>query len=118
MKLEEAIKHAEEVAEANEKVINTGMFEDGTYVSELYADDTECIEECLARCDKCANEHRQLAGWLKDYKRLLEQEPVLDKIREEIEAKCCITVGRENDGAITLYDVFEIIDKYKAEIGG
>lgn len=40
---------------------------------------------------------------------------VLDKIRAEIEAKCCITVGRENDGAITLHDVFEILDKYKAE---
>ena len=42
---------------------------------------------------------------------------ILDKIRAEIEAKCCITVGRENDGAITLHDVFEIIDKYKAESG-
>ena len=40
---------------------------------------------------------------------------VLDKIRAEIEAKCCITVGRENDGAITLHDVFEILDKYKGE---
>lgn len=40
---------------------------------------------------------------------------VIDKIRAEIEAKCCITVGKENDGAITLYDVFEIIDKYKGE---
>lgn len=40
---------------------------------------------------------------------------VLEKIRSEIEAKCCITVGRENDGAITLHDVFEIIDKYKGE---
>ena len=40
---------------------------------------------------------------------------VLDKIKSEIEAKCCITVGRENDGAITLHDVFEIIDKYKEE---
>ena len=28
---------------------------------------------------------------------------------------CCITVGRENDPAITLHDVFQIIDKYKAE---
>ena len=45
----------------------------------------------------------------------LEQESVLDKIKAEIEAKCCITVGRENDGAITLHDVFEIIDKYKTE---
>lgn len=42
---------------------------------------------------------------------------VLDKIRAEIEEKCCITVGRENDPAITLHDVFEIIAKNKAERG-
>ena len=47
-----------------------------------------------------------------------EGSEVLDKIRAEIEAKCCITVGRENDGAITLHDVFEIIDKYKASQTG
>lgn len=40
---------------------------------------------------------------------------ILDKIKAEIEAKCCITVGRENDPAITLYDVLQIIDKYKGE---
>ncbi len=44
-----------------------------------------------------------------------DKQMVLDKIRAEIEAKCCITVGRENDAAITLHDVFEIIDKYRAE---
>ena len=48
----------------------------------------------------------------------MKQDSVLDKIRTEIEAKCCITVGRENDGAVTLHDVFEIIDKYKAESEG
>ena len=40
---------------------------------------------------------------------------VLEKIKADIEAKCCITVGRECDVAITLHDVFEIIDKYIAE---
>jgi hypothetical protein len=40
---------------------------------------------------------------------------ILDKIRAEIEAKCHITVGRENDPAISLYDVFQIIDEYKTE---
>ena len=49
------------------------------------------------------------------FKALEERDELLDKIRAEIEAKCCITIGRENDGAITLHDVFEIIDKYKAE---
>lgn len=40
---------------------------------------------------------------------------VLDKIRAEIEQKCCITVGRENDPAITLYDVLQIMDKFEGE---
>ena len=48
MTLDEAIKHAEEVA--------NGMTAQG-------------------KCPECAEEHRQLAEWLKDYKRLLEQEP-------------------------------------------
>lgn len=43
---------------------------------------------------------------------------VLEKIKADIEAKCCITVGRECDGAITLHDIFEIIDKYKEESEG
>ena len=45
--------------------------------------------------------------------KLLDNENVLDNIKAEIEQKCCITVGRENDPAITLYDVFQIIDKYR-----
>ena len=53
MTLEEAIKHAEEVAEEHTKYNIYGGFES---------------------CDECAKEHRQLAEWLKDYKRLLELE--------------------------------------------
>jgi len=47
-------------------------------------------------------------------KKAIKQEvnAVLDKIRTEIEAKCCITVGSDDSPAITLHDVFEIIDKY------
>ena len=44
MKLDEAIRHAEEVAELNE-----------------------------AECFECAEEHRQLAEWLKELKALREQ---------------------------------------------
>lgn len=54
MTIEEAIQHAEEVAEKNEWF------------------DKNCLESM--QCKKCAEEHRQLAAWLKDYKRLLEQE--------------------------------------------
>lgn len=43
-------------------------------------------EEIADRCDvtdgnvKCANEHRQLAEWLKDYKRLLKESEKVKKI--------------------------------------
>lgn len=40
---------------------------------------------------------------------------VIEQIKAEIEEHCCFTVGSENDPAITLHDVFEIIDKV---IGG
>lgn len=71
MTLDEAIKHAEKVAEENEKRTNWFWGKEGNPNYE--------------NCVKCADEHRQLAAWLKDYKRLLEQESVLDKIRTEIE---------------------------------
>lgn len=59
MTLDEAIKHAEEVAEINENIAyNT---EDDNWMD-------------IAQCEKCAEEHRQLADWLKDYKRLLEHQ--------------------------------------------
>ena len=73
MTLDEAIKHAEEVAEENETVANTRTFEDGYTVDEMYCDDTECINEHLDRCLACADEHRQLAEWLKELKHLREQ---------------------------------------------
>lgn len=83
MTINEAIKHAEEVAEEKETVANTRTFEDGYTVDEMYCDDTECINEHLARCKKCGEEHRQLAEWLKDYKRLLEQETCEDCVSRE-----------------------------------
>lgn len=70
-------------------------------------------EQNLAMKQEPKSEWEQDHAILKAYSDGVNE--VLDKIRAEIEAKCYITVGREDDGAITLYDVFEIIDKYKAE---
>ncbi len=62
--LESVIKHCEEVAEENEKEPGfCPMKYNSAYVNNSIS----------AR--KCAEEHRQLAEWLKDYKRLLEQQP-------------------------------------------
>ena len=52
MTLDEAIKHAEEVAEEK-------------------------------RCEKCGEEHRQLAEWLKELKQLRKQEPCDDTVSRE-----------------------------------
>lgn len=35
-------------------------------------------EESFEECRECAEEHKQLAAWLRDYKRLLEQENSVD----------------------------------------
>ncbi len=64
--LEEAIKHAEKVAEVKEKEGSLNQ-ESFMPLNDFMKYRVECLE--------CASEHRQLAEWLKDYKRLLEQEP-------------------------------------------
>lgn len=61
---------------------------------------------------------KQLAEWFKELKKLREQEPVLDKIRAEIEASRWtdkdIRIER-NALASGLDKALEIIDKYKTE---
>jgi len=69
MTIDEAIKHAEEVAEANERLCET-------------------IHPSLQWSDygKCAAEHRQLAEWLKELKQLREQTrwiPVSENLPKE-----------------------------------
>lgn len=64
MTLDEAIKHAEEIAEEQE--------------SRGYCDRSVCVimdennhncDECeVVKCRECAEEHRQLARWLKELK--------------------------------------------------
>lgn len=66
MTIDEAIKHCEEVAEEQK----------------AQAWEAQLQEEyrTIKSCKECAAEHIQLAEWLKDYKRLKEQEPCEDAI--------------------------------------
>lgn len=73
MTLDEAIEHAEKVAEENQRVVDTGVLYDDVTIAMLFADDTEVIEEHLANYQSCAEEHKQLAEWLKELKHLREQ---------------------------------------------
>lgn len=75
MTLDEAIKHAEAVAEEKENFIKR------TY--ETFAEDRLLFAEEESECKECADEHHQLAEWLKDYKRIKEREPLLEKIKEK-----------------------------------
>lgn len=60
MTLDEAIKHCEEKAEElNKEVLKQANL---------------CNAKEVADCQECAKEHEQLAEWLKDYKRLLEEQ--------------------------------------------
>ena len=62
MTLDEAIRHAEEVADICE------------YDASKW-DITDAYEQSVAcGLGKCAEEHRQLVEWLKDYKKLKEKE--------------------------------------------
>ena len=68
MTIDEAIRHCTEVAEENQRIVDTGVVFDDVTIDMLYCDDTEVIEEHLANYQKCASEHRQLAEWLKELK--------------------------------------------------
>lgn len=73
MTLDEMIKQAEEVAEENQRIVDTGIVFDDVTIDMLYCDDTEVINEHLANYQRCADRHRQLAEWLKELKQLREQ---------------------------------------------
>ena len=63
MKLDEAIEYAKEVARKNEQEYRYNKCHGGTY-----------YENLAESCKKCADEHRQLAEWLKELKAYKEQE--------------------------------------------
>ena len=67
MTIDEAIRHAEKVAEAQ---ISRADALDDIPMFGSSEEDKKLIDSCY----QCAEEHRQLAKWLKDYKRLKEKE--------------------------------------------
>ena len=115
MTLDEAIKRFMEAVEECQSVVDTGIVFDDVTIDMLYCDDTEFIEECLANYQRSANENRQVAEWLKDYKRLLDQKPILGKIRAEIEQIADEELEHDEKWAIGLRYAVKIIDKYTAE---
>ena len=108
MTLEEAIKHAEEVAKDYNLKSELCTLKDGV----VYP----LSEEERQKCKACAEEHRQLAEWLADYQRLLK---AIDDIRAEIKTKYESIPGvpwrfkEYDDGWVMALEwTLEIIDKH------
>ena len=78
MTLDEAIIHAEEIAEINENI--------------AYNTDPENWMD-IAQCEKCAEEHRQLAGWLKELKQF-QWISVEDRLPEK--RQVVLAVGKDS----------------------
>ena len=104
MTLDEAIKYAEEVAEKNEKKASWFWGKEGNPNYE--------------NCVKCAEEHRQLAEWLKELKQLREDRDrllnALNEIRAEIEQTAKDYDKFDDYRRVRgLWIALDIIDKYK-----
>lgn len=83
--LESAIKHCEEVAEEQDKLCK--RYNDASGYTQSHNEDIRTIE--AKQCEKCAKEHRQLAEWLKDYKRLKDQKPCEGAISRQAVLDLC-----------------------------
>ena len=68
MTIDEAIQIENNFAEENQKIVDTQIVFDGVYISQLYCDDTEVIEEHLENYKKCAEYHKKIAEWLEELK--------------------------------------------------
>lgn len=79
MTLDGAIKHAEEVAEEQDRLCK--RYDDASGYSRSH---NESIRVADAKwCERCAKEHRQLAEWLKELKQLREQTSWIPLISRE-----------------------------------
>ena len=95
--LDEAIKHCEEVAEEKEKQASWFWVKEGNPNYES--------------CEECAKEHRQLAEWLRELKKLREiPDKLVSKYRDGIS-------DEYNRGANEmLEEVIDDIRKYMEEV--
>lgn len=106
MTIDEAIVHSEEVAKENEKSYR---------ICACSSSECDALSDCKilqngkdAGCLKCADEHRQLAEWLKELKRYGEAQ---EKIVEEIHARAV------TPDFIAVDEAVEIVQKHMGGIG-
>lgn len=101
MTIDEAIKHAEEVAEEKERDRD---------VRKIHLDNRKSHNNIVhyQKACECANEHRQLTEWLKDYKRLKEQQPCEDSVSRE---QALLTLTGKNLSAKSVEELIQLFSK-------
>ena len=97
MSLDDAIKHAEEVADREEKKI----------VPKEDYQNMPWIDESNSSCLKCSQEHRQLAEWLRELKAYKEQEPCNDAMADQ---KSCETTTNNDEPIYINYPIITCDD--------
>lgn len=93
MTIEQAIKHAEEEAENQDKLCK--RYDDASGYTRSHNE--EIRTSAAKQCEKCADEYRQLAEWLKELKQLREQLkwiPISEELPEDLEAVNITWVNR------------------------
>lgn len=106
MTLEEAIKHCEEVAEELEKRVKPYQCE--SINKKLYEVNKEEWDNCI----ECAQEHRQLAEWLREVKAYREAREAIKKhCGLAIEDRCKYCYRCNN--VMGVKEILDLIDKYK-----
>lgn len=101
MTLEEAIKHTESVAKDYDLKSELCTLKDGV----VYP----LSEEEKQKCKDCAEEHRQLAEWLKDYQRLLS---AIDDIKAEIRHFMFEVNPSSSESDYACNYILDLIDKH------
>lgn len=80
MTLDEAIKHAEEVAIEEDKLCK--RYDDASGYTRSHNEEIRTSE--AKKCEKCAEEHRQLAEWLRELKQIKREIPEIASETKEI----------------------------------
>ena len=106
MTLEEAIQRCEEVADYQEHDAETWEMS-----SKYWGDDKQSALDNADECKKCAEEHRQLAEWLKLLKRILDSGDcnecdiknvcqVVPPLGEQVRYNCPLFVRKEQEEGV------------------
>lgn len=105
MTIDEAIKHAEEVADKKKR-------EKQKWDKWLESDSDHRAVAEKASCELCAAEHRQLAEWLKELKAHRE---AWEKVKSEVDQHT--DIHSDGEFYIKNFDVKKIIAEYRPKEG-